>query len=484
MRAPRLEMQDVVLDDAVGQDGSDPSGGAPARTARGWWWPVAAGLVIVVGAAAVDADRLEAARLATLAGIPGILAPIEGPVAELWRSDLSQWLGQGDAAGQVVGVRAGPDGSADVVGIDPVTGEAAWRAAARRPGAVDGWVSCATPDAARSTDGPDATRLVACVVADEVVITAENTAGYVYSPARSRLLVVDPTTGAVLSDAPTDPSTSVAAIGADLLFSRVDDAGRVHVARTGGRGAADRWTFTSPEPLPVDDFRQRVATVTVVDGLVVVDAGSTWVLSGTGEILARWNPGPMSDLGGRVEVVGGGRLIAKPAVTDGGAARTEVLDPVSGRSFTAMGRPSRPAVDDGSLADLLLMQSRSSGDLVAHDLFSGRLRWTSPGGSAGVLVIAGRVVRAVGDELRSIDGRTGETVWTTPIRPSTQSSLATDGQVVLLPEEDPDLGLVLAAYGLDDGWPRWRADVADDLYPFAMAGRLYGASERGLVALG
>lgn len=107
------------------------------------------------------------------------------------------------------------------------------------------------------TDDARSTPVVACIVVDEVVITAESTAGYAYYPSRSRLLVVDATTGVVVGDGPTEPSTTVTAIGADLVYSQVDTDGGVQVTRTDANGTADRWTFTSPDPLPVDDSGQQ-----------------------------------------------------------------------------------------------------------------------------------------------------------------------------------------------------------------------------------
>lgn len=497
-------MRDVVLveidaGETAGVDGeiappaSGPHrGGSPGdrlgRARR--WWPVAAGLALAVATGTVAAGRRETARLAALAEVPGILAPLDGPVTELWRrADTSLWVGPTKVTGRLIGVEHGPDGGVDVVALEPATGEAVWRTAARPPGATDGWASCAVPGVPSPPTGAGAVPVVACVVADDVVITAESTAGYVYYPTRARLLVLDATTGAVVSDAPTEPSTSVAALGADLVISRVDADGRAHVTRTDAHGTADRWTFISPDPVPVDDSRQRVASVDVVGGLVVVEAGSSWVLSADGDVLDVWAPGPTTEPGGRVEVLRGGRLLAEPvAIDDVGTSGSKVMDLTTGRPFEAAGSPVHPVFDDGSLGDLLLMESSEEGDLVAYDIASGRPRWTiADTAGGGIMVVDGRVIRAEGDELQSIDGRTGKPVWANPVGEPAPSPQVTDGRLVLLTQQDPDRGTVLAAYGLDDGRLRWSAEVTDGVnlfYLFAIDGGLYGWSDLGLVALG
>jgi len=498
-------MQEVVLvefdsREAPGPNGESPdpripppddlghpagaSAGAWPRQARRWW-RVSAGLALIVVVSTVVADRRESARLAALADVPGILAPLDGPVTELWHSDVSVWPGLEEVAGRLVGVEAHRDGSVDVVALDPLTGEAVWRAAARPSGAMDVGTSCALPKPPRLTNDSNGTPVVVCVVVDEAAATDE-AAGPVARPTKARLLVLDATTGAVLSDGPTEPSTSVGAIGTDIVISHVDAAGRVHVARTDARGTTDRWTFTGPGPLPANPSLQD-ASVQVVDGLILVAAaGSCWVLSGDGDLVHAWTADPTTGAGGRVEVLHRGNLLVEPATTDGGASGSEVIDLATELSFTAEGYPVGAVPDDASLAYLILMQSAAGDDLVAYDIASGRRRWTTPGTiGGGLVVINGRVIHSGTDELRSIDGRTGETVWATPVERVAQTSLVSDGRLVLLTQPDPDGGVVLTAYGLDDGRLRWQADVADDLhFLIAFDGKLYGWADQGLIALG
>ena len=433
MGASRPHMQDVVLldaDDAAHPAPARAGGVAPRLRRVRRWWPVGAALALVVAAAAVVADRRDVAHLAALADVPGILAPLDGPVTELWRSDGARYSDLTEVGGRLLGVRDRPDGSVDITALDPRTGTVLWRAAARPPGALDTWARCASPDEALPTDQASPRAVMVCVVVDEVG-THENAAGFWPYAIRSRLLVLDAATGAVLSDEPAAPSTSVAAIGTDLVVSRVDPGGRAQVARTDARGTTDRWTFTSPGPVPEAASGRPEARVTVVDGRVVVDAGSGWVLAGDGEVLDSWTTDPP---------------------TDGVAAR---------------GDPAAATPDDGSLPGLTLTES-PGGEPVA-----GR-----------VAVIDGRVIRAETDSLRSIDGRSGASVWTTPVGRLVGSQLFSDGRLALRTQGAPGRGVVLAAYGLDDGRLRWESDIADDLRLFSINGRLYGRSGEGLVALG
>ena len=439
MGAPRPHLQDVVLldpDDAALPAPARTGGGAPRLRRVRRWWPAGAALTLVVAAAAVVADRREDAHLAALAEVPGILAPLDGPITELWRSDEARYSDLTEVGGRLLGVRNRPDGSVDITALDPRTGTALWRAGARPPGALDTWARCASPDEPLPADEPLPTdqvsprAVVVCVVVDEVG-THENAAGLWPYAIRSRLLVLDAATGAVLADEPAAPSTSVAAIGADLVVSHVDSGGRAHVTRTDARATTDRWTFTSPGPVPEAASGRPEVRVTVVDGRVVVDAGPGWVLAGDGKVIDSWTTDPPRHW------------------------------------VAARGEPAGAMPDDGSLPSLTLTET-PGGESIA-----GRLA-----------VIDGRVIRAEADELRSIDGRTGALVWATPVGRLAGSQLFSDGRLVLRTQAAPGRGVVFAAYGLDDGRLRWELDIADDLRLFSINGRLYGRSGQGLVALG
>jgi outer membrane protein assembly factor BamB len=165
-----------------------------------------------------------------------------------------------------------------------------------------------------------------------------------------------------------------------------------------------------------------------------------------------------------------------------------IADRATGRSFAVDGFPAIVSPDDGSLADLTFTRSPTSNKLAAYDIASGNRKWTVGGTVSGsyweALLIDGRIIQAGTGALTSIDGRTGKTVWTTPTKGTGSGSLVTDGHLVLLANPTGSGGASLTAYGVDDGQQRWQTHVAEDLRLFVSDKRLYGMSDRGLVALG
>jgi hypothetical protein len=500
---------DVEMDEVVGAtDEHARTTIRPRRDRDIWlrdarrWWPVAAALSLVVAAATVVADRRESARLAALADVPGVLAPIDGRVAELWRDDGVQDAGLSAFAGRLLGVQNHPDGSIDVVALDPLTGKVAWRTAARPAGASGSGARCAFPSSPRPIHDVTVHQVVACVVVDATATIAGYAGGKVTYPTEARMLVVDATSGAVLSDNPTDPRTTVASIGTDLVIGRVDADGHIRVSRTDPRGTAVRWTFVGPNPVGRAAFASvrvgvvgDLVTVSALDSVYYADqrsGGSSWVLSGGGDVIRSLTADPSTGLSGTLDVLFGGKALAETA-PGASTTATTIIDRATGRSFTADASPLAASPDDGSLAGLVLMQSPGGDLLIGYDLASGRPLWTVPGTGGETVIIDGRIIQAGADGLKSIDGHTGETIWATRIEPpnvgaqgdpTAASALLTDGRLVLLAQPGPTGGVIFSAYGLDDGAPLWTSDVADNVSVTAVGGALVGSSTHGLVGLG
>lgn len=432
------------------------------------WWGVAAGVAVVV-ATAVATDHAERSRLAGLAGTPQLLAPLDGAVTTLWRSDVSVWPGLTESGGRLIGVENRRGGTVGVVALDRATGATLWQAVPRPRGTSDAGTTCAVPEPPPPNDEPAA--VVVCLVADRTM---------------ARLLVIDAASGLVRSATPTDTGAAIAAIGPDLVVGHLDAAGRVRVARTDALGRVQRWAFADPDAVLQDAVGRQDLTLTVRGDVIVVGAaGAAWVLSGDGSLLHSWTADPATEGTGRVEAVGAGPLISEPATRVAGGPGIRVVDLRSGRSFTASGTPVRARPDDGSLAGLLLVQPPGGAALVAYDVATGEPRWRASGRSgSGVMVLDGRVLRADADTLESLDGRTGRPLWSVPVGPTAPSRLFSDGRVVLLTRPDGDRGIALVAHGLDDGRVRWETSLADDQYLVTVKGRLYGLSGRGTVALG
>ena len=510
MSAPRPHLQDVILvdlepDAAPDAAASDALRGAGAPRGAGSGaqesaararrrlrrcWPVAAGLVLALTTVAVVADHRASVRLAALAAVPGMLTPLDGPVRELWRSEEGQFSDLAQVAGRLVGVEHRLDGAVDVVALDPSSGAVAWRVAAQPSGARDTLGECVWPDAPAA---PGSRVLADCLLLTGTALFASAAGAspdVVEDASAARLLVLDAAEGTVVSDDPVDPSTSIAALGTDVITCTVDADRHARVVRTDATGAVERWTFTSPAPVPLDRFGHADARVAVVDGLVVVSGVRGWVLSADGAVLRSWNSDPTRWDGGRVAVINQGQLLVERGTTAASGGGSTIVDVATRSSFTEDGYAIGPVPNDGSLGNLVLTQPATGTDLVAFEGSSGARRWTSTDGVGGdlalgaLLVIDGRVVRAEGDRLRAIDGRTGATIWATPVPRPSLSSLFSDGQVVLRVQANPSEGLVLVAYSLDDGSLAWRTHLPDDSTLTVVAGRLYGSSAQGIVALG
>jgi PQQ-like domain len=484
-------MRDVVLDDRDGASGDRPSSTAPSADtdATGGEAPVArrtsscraplrtaTAVVALVAAAGLAQGVADAGPGAPLEGIPGALSPMDGPVRELWRTDAAHVEALADVGGLVVAVVHQRDGSAELVGRDPRTGVARWATPLVDGRSGRGGASCAIP-------APDAAgvRVAVCVVVDQVGPVEDFSRFGVTEPTLARMVLIDPADGRSLRDEPVEPSTSVAASGADLLTSWVDADGHLRARRTDPWGERERWTFRSPDALPVSGYGRR-AWVGTRHGLVLVGGDAGWVLRADGSPVHAWYPQPAG--AGWVDVLGDG-LLVQPS-PDGSRA-AEVVDLATARSFEVDGQPVRATLDDGSAPGLVVVHGRGD-DVAGYAAPSGVRRWTATGagtGAIGYAVVEGRVLRTGTDALVALDAVTGETVWSTPLTPAYGLPVVTDGHVVLCVSRDAARGLVLGAYDLDDGRLQWDVDVPDDLDELVVAdGRLFGQTTGELIAFG
>ena len=515
MGAGDSKMRDVELVESVAGEAGVVDGGPPdAGTAppRGFrrrlkfrrlWWLGVLGLVLVVTAPTAVANLRENARLAALGDVPGFLAPLNGPVHVIWHADATVSGGMAPVSGRLLIVKNRPGESVEVVALDPLTGRPAWRAPLVAPETYKS-ATCGLPPAQGSSGTASKNLAIGCVVQDEsatatVTTTDNETVSLVY-PTKAHLVVLDGTTGTQIASRAVEPTTTVALLGTDLIISHVDAGGYIHVERQDPRSEAVRWTYTSPEAVPVDAFGQRSATVTVVADLIFVNcagvnnpasvginsANSTWVLSGEGVVLRSWAADPKvsstTDIF-RVDALNS-HLLAERAVSGPGASGTKVINLATGASFTADGNPVGGYPDDASIPDLALMVSGDGSELIAYDGASGNSRWRARGVASPPVVLDGHVLRLTGSTLEALDGRTGALVWSTPLQQAESSSLVTDGRVALVTQSGPAGGTVFTAYGLDDGAPRWTTSIPDDVFPNAVGGRLYGISGQQIVALG
>ena len=500
MPSSRQDMRYVELVEGADAPGDEPSRppeppgeqsprGLPPRPAaalpRGrTLHRLVAGVVLVVALVVADvaSDARSRAATAALADVPGVLAPLDGPVRELWRSDRAlrpELLPAGDLLVGVLVERR----SADVVALDPATGEEVWRTVVRQRGPGGGGVRCVVPQAPAPPSESDASALppVVCVVDREVPRRHDARR----QGSTDRILVLDAASGAVLSERPVEGSTALAALGSDVVTGHVAADGRVHVTRTDPAGTGTRWTFRTPDRMP-RLHPGWAARVRVVDDLVLLDEADGWVLSADGRVLHSWATSTGAQLDGTADVIGGGRFLTRPHADGGPWPRTEITDLGSGRSFVVNGRPVRPTPDDRSTGGWVLVRAGGSGSLVAHDPDTGLPAWSVPGSvETRSMAVGGQLVRLGSAGLSAVETATGTQRRATPVTRTARGSLVTDGRLAVVSALDPDLGVVLEAYGLDDGRLRWRTDVADDLAVLVVFGKhLFAWTGEQVVALG
>lgn len=530
MGSTRRGMVDVALvDDEPASSPDDVQSGAsspgsldppsPPRDRRiAWnrgarrWWPAAAGLALILVTTSVVADQRERIHMAAMASVPGVLTPLGDTLTVRWRTGDGQYSVLGASTELLIGTLDRADGSEAVVGLDARTGSPSWEVPLRPAGAVPHATQCTA--ATEATPDPTGVDVVVCVLVDETD-EATTAAGEPSVPTKAHLLVLDATDGTVLATEPTDPSTTISSAGPDLVIGQVRSDGRYQVSRKNAWDAPARWTFTTPDPLGVDEFGRRSAHVFVVGDLVQVEswsmstgggARSSWVLAEDGTALRSPTPTAAVGNGAGVAVLRHGHLLSESGNAPGSDSSL-LTDLATGSSFRVDARPFDPSPDDGSLDDLTFAHSATGEDLIAFDLAAGRARWTVPStGSTGAMVIEGRVIRAETNHLVSIDGRTGEIAWSTPIaKPSASTGpsaatndlsaassryrsastmIFTDGSVVLAARSDPTRPLQITAYRLDDGRELWTSTLPPGVWLDQIDGELYGQSQHGLLALG
>ncbi len=267
------------------------------RAARG---AMAAVLLVLVAVGAVLGTEVrQRARADRLAEVPGVAAPIDGPVAVLWRMPGTPLAAPRWVDGTVIGVVRAPSGGVDVLGLAAATGAEVWRTPVSPPGqGSDPSARCEVPGpstgAARSGAGARDGRVLACVVVEDTDTADAAGIGSATYPTRTRLVLLDAATGVVRSDRAVPATTSATVLGPDLLLAHVEDDGHVRLARVDLPDGVEQWSFRSPDPVPADDLGQRRLTVEADHELVLLDAGPVWVMTADGDPVRSWPAPPRS----------------------------------------------------------------------------------------------------------------------------------------------------------------------------------------------
>lgn len=460
------DVVEVALDEGPGH-GPEGGGGDPWQARRRRRGLAVVGLVAVVALGAASAvltaqdERRERARREALAGVAGLLPPLEAGLGELWHVADGVPFAVGN---DVVILEA----AGELRGLDLRTGDRVWT----RPVGTDETCVALSDDAGptRPLPGDAVADRVACY---RSFSTVEGYRVVVGDPAEVEVLDVG--TGARVGTVPTPADVlGVEQDGRDVLVASLDADRAVVVSRwelgaSAGGPARRVWRTRLPEPLEVVETSGWVfhAEAEVVRAGVV---GSVPLDLVTGE------PRPDTAHQGvllteDVPLPGGGRVEWDRDVVGRATGATRVVG-ADGGVVEIAGVPWRPGVQDVSSPDVLLLRRPTSlesgdvsGELVAVDATTGEDLW-SAGRMAGMqaLVRVDDVVVAAGaGTVLALDVRGGDLVWEDS-RSGASPRLGglTDGDVVLVAEAS-GAQPAMVARDLRTGAERWRVALAEVL---------------------
>jgi len=306
--------------------------------------------------------------------------------------------------------------------------------------------------------------------------------------------VLDSGTGQQVAarDVPSD-TVGVAGLGQDLIVTSILADGRADVVRQDAVTGQARWTFRSPEPLGGPGAGPVWLYPNVERGVVVVNGPVTWAFDADGRVLGEWHlqGGDWAVRGGwglDVTVLPDGRFAVGESggVGLGNDAYGTVSATDSRDGFAIPGPVLEPVADDGSASDVLFTRP-ADGGMAALDAKTGTPLWSAgrqPWGDA--LVLDHRLIVIDGRNLKAIDARSGEVLWTVHVAMGNhEQRVLTDGRSVLVPRYEAVRGSVLTAFDPADGRERWTADLPPGANRLVVVhGRLLAMTTQDLVALG
>ena len=421
----------------------DPDDAAPRRARRHAGWlgaTVLAVLGLVVVVTNVREAREESARLDGLS-VTGVLSPLDGPVAEVWRVPGGHLLANSPDAIVLVDL----PGDSGLRGIDPATGSLLWH----RPIAPD--ETCLAVGGAGDQGGPETPVLVVC---GPVLDGDDPAAGPV------RIGALDVRSGRELGslDLPTAPMT-LDVVDDDLVISRIGERAAVQVLRWDPGAGRVVWSYRS-EP--------GLADALLRDGWwnSVVDRGVLWLgrdrvialAAASGQEVPADDPPAFWSVGGIVTLPDGA-VVEWAHDRSGDSAGSRVLDEDGQLRFTFRGEPWLARLSDGSEPDVLPMRKLGTLDVVGLDARTGEQQWAARTlqGMYPYLQIDGVVV-ATGSLLAiGLDLSTGVRLWEEPIARARTWPLTDGRSVLLLTREGGVLGM--SAIDLRTGAERWWAPM-------------------------
>ncbi len=522
MRVNRGPMRDVDLGDGrtgpagpAGPDDTDDSDVTAGTTAeadqarrsrtrrRLLRWAVPSAVVVVVALVATQLYLDDRARrhVAELQQVPGVLRSLDPPLQVTGTYPTGLWvpLVSGVRAGALrVGAAApeqggGATSSRDLVGVDPGTGQVAWRVPLDGPDApVPSLASPVTSPALPTCVGlgDPATRVLCHVLPGGTPVLVPGAAAPAPGdPAQATdagavQLLVRTADGRVEATRQVPGDSTVRLLDGVLVTAWLADDGRLHARASDPVTDATWWSFDEDSadaaPTPSD---APVLTVLPAGDQVLLSAGSrAWLLDRDGSAST-----PVSPLD--LFAVRGGRIARISTTT------TQILGEDGRVVSETPGAPAGLTVDDGSAPGLVFVSGGSvehpgTTVLTAVEAATGRVAWQSPVPATGTLIVLDSALYSVGDGVVwSLDARTGASRWSTPLGADDGAgglvSLLTDARhlLVALPRDGSAGSLV--ALDLSDGARAWSTPLPEGLVQLVGAdGRLIGTRGDDLLVLG
>ena len=482
---------DVVAAPDPGQAGTPVAASDPGTGRRPWWrrplTVTVAALVAVTAVTTVVAQARERDRDAALAAMPGLLPSLSEPLRPLWHRPGSFGLSvprPGESGDLMllneVGNTTAVDQSTGVVvwSRTVATGEHCWPQEFVEP-----------PAGTTATEPPAQPAIVSFLVCQpSYVVGAAEPA---FGPVTVDLL--DPGSGEVYRTFTTSGAgLSVLAHESELWLMTITPDGRVRAVRWDVPTGDLLSDITGvPQVFWPGEVRGLDVQSSEPDGVVLVEATGRVAFSlSTGlEVEAPdvLDTGVNSDGFTDVPLAGGDTVHLR--LDDDTTVSGTVLRPDGTTRFDLPGGLVRPAIDDGSLADVLVVVDDGRQELVGLDAATGRRLWARPmdpvTGLYPTLIVDGVLLLQGTASAEAIDGRDGRTLWTAASVEGARG--LTDGRRALLAEGPPGgAPTALVARSLADGEVQWRVPLPHGTYDlsFVPGGPLIALTDQGTYAFG
>ncbi|MBT0994109.1 PQQ-binding-like beta-propeller repeat protein [Cellulomonas sp. DKR-3] len=431
---------------------------ARRRVRRGTVAVLAGALVLVLGLVVGQGvlDARERASVARWAALPGTVRPLGDVLTAGLTLDDTWWptsIGRDEDRGVDVafGVRTAQDGAIEVVARRLPDGDQLWATPigsgfeARLGAGSQGGSWC-------ERHGPaDAAPLV-CLVTDRYRDWDDEGNEAVHEGSRAAVAVLDPADGTERARWDVPLSDGFALLGGVAALWTIADDGAVDVRAYDVATGREAWS-RSLEPPPglerLESFGSQAGVYPAGDDLQV-----QWY-SETPELVV------LDADGGRVPVPDGFDYVERRAGDDAryfvGGDHGQIATTRTGPDdvdVEVKGSILWPAVDDGSLGDLLLTDF---GGLTSWDPRTGRELWVASTSQGHSLVVLGGVLYWIaGGDVVAADGTTGDELWRrTVIDAADVVSITTDGERIYVVannfgyEGDTPRAAELAAVSLD-----------------------------------